>query len=809
MKNLKSLVLIFIILLVNPILVRAEYIRKKDDVVPNVYVAKIKSNKEIYDYMYIPQRNSDRQFVYCLEPGVHINEDEEYNDYTYNLPYYANMTSVQINRVKEIISFGYGYKDTITGIDHSDKKWYAATQSLLWDINSNGFEIYFTSYLQGPKINPFEQEREEILNLVNTYSITPNLKIDGDIIAGQQMTLIDQNNVLSGYNVSTDNTNISIISKEGNKLIVEGNTVGKTKITFTKRFTSHNGGFHLYKLDGSQTLISPGNLETVSKSTTINIVGGSAIINKVDYDTNTNKPQGGASLEGAIYIITDSRGRTIDTLTTDQDGRAKSKEVLKINEKYYLREINPSEGYMLDSNVYPINVSENNLHVELYLKEKIITNKVEIRKKIVSENGVVDEIEPNITFDIFLNSNKSLYNSITTNADGIANIVLPYGTYTFIQRNSSNNFDKSENFEISVNNNEEIIKEIKDYFHKIKLKVNKRESESNQIISNMVFRFKIKDLINDTYICPDDIKECYFETNNGILTPNILLDIGKYQVEEMEELNYYFEYNPKPVTFNITSDQEYIDNTLEIDFYNQLKKGTIRVEKFNETYIVNNNEIEYKMESKDNIEFYLLANNDIFDYNGQIIYKKGDLVGTYKTKNGEILIDNLLLGEYRLEEQILDDYISIDPITIILDNKSSSSNLIINNYLKKGTIKIIKIDLLTKERISNTNFIIYSNDIVINGITDCNGEILLSNIPYGRYTIQESEPSENYVLNDYEYYIDLNSDKEYEITVENERIAVPNTFFDISEITPILQRTLYYEEEKFKKRTMVYSIINL
>lgn len=796
MKNLKSLVILTIILLSNPLLVKAEYMRKKDDLVPNVYVAKIRSDKKIYDYMYIPKRASDNQFVYCLEPGIHINEDEEYKDYVGNFANLTNLTSNQMNRVKTIIFYGYGYKNDSIGINHTDKKWYAATQSLLWDINSNGFDIYFTSYLQGPKITPFENERKEILDLVDNHPVTPDFKINNDLIAGERVNLVDYNSVLKYYNVSTSNTNISILNKSGNNLLIEGNTPGKTDITFTKKNGNFNSGFHLYKLNGSQTLISPGDLDNVRKKITVNVVAGSVKINKIDSDSKKNIPQGMSSLEGAKYFLIDNNGKTIDTLITNKNGEASSKNILKINENYYLKEIVPSRGYELDTNVYPINVTRDNLNIEMNLEEKVIKNEIEIRKMIKSENGVINEPEANIIFDIYLKNSDIIYDSIQTNHEGIADTVLPYGNYIIKQRNTTNNFAKSEDFEVSITNkyNNKLVIELDDMFQKIKLKVSKKDIDSDRLITNLNFRFKIKDIKNNEYICPSN-DNCFYETKDGVFITDELFDIGEYQIEELEDKDSIFEFNPQKVVFNIGKD--FSDNIIEVDFFNKIKNGTISIEKLSEEPVINNNIIEYEWILKDNVEFSLFANKNITTFDGKVIYKKDEIIDKYKTKNGKISIKNLPLGEYRIEEGKMDNYKSIDPIIIDINGQNISHNIIVKNYLNKTTLKIMKKDSLTKEPISNTNFNIYlSDNLILNRTTDIKGEIIISNIPYGGYLIKEIQASDGFILDDNEYVVNLTSEDDYELVVENERVLVPNTYLNIPRHIPIITEVLYFEDRK-------------
>ena len=104
----------------------------------------------------------------------------------------------------------------------------------------------------------------------------------------------------------------------------------------------------------------------------------------------------------------------------------------------------------------------------------------------------------------------------------------------------------------------------------------------------------------------------------------------------------------------------------------------------------------------------------------------------------------------------------------------------INNYIKKGKVIIHKLDLKTNGVISNTLIEIRNSDniVVYKGYTDKNGMIVIDDLPYGDYYIAEIEASTGYRILDNNIYFTLDSD-EYETTIYNERLNVPNTGMNV------------------------------
>ena len=625
LKKLLKIILLILLMTLMHITANAEedYMLKKFDKVPNVYVTKINQEHQIFDYMYIIARSSDNAFVYCVEPGIHIDSTAKY--YGVNDISNSKLTKEQYEKIKLISYYGYGYQDA--NINHTDKIWYAVTQGLIWEVESNNHEIYFTNYLQGPKVDKFLNEYQEINNLINSHYIKPSFtNTTKEMSLGETITLTDTNNVIDSYSISTSNNNI-FINKEGNNLQITALKEGSTTITLTKEFKYYNTNPLIYTAPNSQTLFKVGNLEPINNSLNINITGNKVIINKVDSDTEKFESISDASLIGAVYGLYDDNNNLLEKLTINSNGISTSNNILKLNENYYLKEITPSKGYELDEDKHYFTV--NSKETFITLKEKIIKRIVNIHKSTNELTNIPSSLEEGIIFNIYHKSTNTLYNTITTNDKGFASIELPFGTYIFKQQNTTNNYDKVKDFEIVIDKADIPIDiKLTDKLISSKIKVIKTDSETKKIIplSNIIFKIRNKD--TNEYICENS--SCDFSTLNGTFTTLNSLPFGTYRLEEISSIEGY-QVNNKPLEFTINESSSFKkednDIILELQFANTPIYGSLELIKIN-----NKNE--------------LLSNALINIYNEN----KDLILSDYTNDEGKIILNNLKYGVYYYQE---------------------------------------------------------------------------------------------------------------------------------------------------------------
>ena len=402
------------------------------------------SNNTIYYQTARFFRKTDtHMFAYCIEPFTFFNEGSTYEStITPN-----NLTNEQKDRIAKIAHFGFYYKN------HTEDYWYAVTQMMIWQVadTTNG-ETYFTDTLNGNRVNIFQNEINEINNLVNNYNTLPDTNNKTYIFKEGENIIIPAGSIISNYKSNDDRVKI-----EGNNLIINNLSEGDYSFTLERNDLNYNRPTIFYQSNNSQNIMESGDLEPIKSTFNIKIIKTKINIDKIDSDTKSTTPSGDASLNGAIYTIYDSDMNIIKDLNIENN--TSSIEDLDLG-TYYIKEKNPGLGYNLDEKTYEVILDENNTKKELILENKVIKKNITIKKLYGEYNQLKNE--ENIDFEIY-NSKNELIKTISTNENGEVTITLPYGEYKLIQLNSTNGYQKIDPFIIKVTNNEDETIELKDY----------------------------------------------------------------------------------------------------------------------------------------------------------------------------------------------------------------------------------------------------------------------------------------------------------------------------------------------------------
>ena len=492
--------------------------------VPNSYVTKIKNNDLRNTYTSVLLR-SDNNYVYCIDP-FNVKIDGTYEGYIgYNESF--GLSKEQINRMNLLAYYGYGYQN------HTDIKWYGITQFLIWQTLGLD-DIYYTDTSYGNRIVQNEEEINELNNLVNNHFIKPNFNINNSYSIKEEYTLIDNNNVLDLYDIDY-NGNISV-SKNDNKLTIYSNNPGTYTIRFIKK-SKINNDYILYNNNIRQNMFYPGKYDDVISSLTINFLSGSIEINKQDREKG--EPQGQATLEGAVYGLYEDN-TLIKEISLDNDGYGILTDIPLRN--YYIKEISPSNGYMLDDTKYEVNLTSNNNHQNIIVYEDVIKNKFKIIKKYGNEITNNYYLESNVSFELY-DSNNNLIDTYLTDDNGEINIYLPYGEYTLKQLSGKDGYELSEPISINVSkidNNKEIEILDKEIIKKGNLEIKKIGSDGI-LLDGVKFRLyakeDIKSLTGDIYYNKNDLID-EVTINNGYGYINDLY-YGNYYLEEIDTTSGY------------------------------------------------------------------------------------------------------------------------------------------------------------------------------------------------------------------------------------------------------------------------------
>lgn len=778
---------IFLVLLLIIFLSNVEVIKASNNVsltqeyIDNVFFTRRGGGKPYVSAQY-KTFSMDSNVVYCIEPGIDIIT----NSYiAYDSIDKSGLDSNISSLIELIGYYGYDYPN------HQTLKYRMATQALIWEKTGGQIiEFWTKQYGNGENIN-ITKEKNEIMKLVNSHHNTPSFNNNKyNIILGESIDIIDNNNILNDFEL-VENAGIEV-NKKNNSLNINTKKVGTFKLELRKkRYDLEKTSIYIGSNPKSQKMAFFRYGKDVIANITVNVVGGKVKLNKYDYETNSNKPiVSNASLANATYGIYDKSNNLITTITTNNDGYAESENIIPIG-NYYLQEISPSRGYILDTEKYFFEINKENLIVDLKVYEQIISRDVLIKKNIKNKNNDKIEPESDIKFNIY-DINNNLIKEVTTDKDGEIRFNLFYGDYIIKQVNSSAGYQKIDDLKVQINEDSLDVIELSliDLPIKVAIKVNKKDYDTKKNILEEGITFKIKNKDTNSYVCYNDLNNkliCEYKTNSrGEFTTSNNLIYGNYQIEEIKGPNGYI-LNKEPHSFKIDDNTKIINNEngnyISIVLYNKSIKGSIKITKSGEIIKIDNNNYYYGAMKLQDVKFSLYAKEDIVLKDGTILYKKDAFIKNMTSdESGMTIFNNLNLGKYYIRETGTIDGYEIDEKEYIFDINEKENNLSIelNNTLIKGHMKIVKKEVNTTKIIPDTLFAIYNekNECLRMAKTDKLGEIVINNLPLGKYYIKEIQSAKGYKLNDELYEVEISKkDAIEEIVVFNHKdiINVPNT----------------------------------
>lgn len=437
--------------------------------------------------------------AYCIEPFKSFRGGSYYlNEYKYN----NNIGQ----RIKLLAYFGYGYQN------HTEEKWYAITQLMIWQTIVNNDDIYFTDGLNGKKINVYTDEINEINNLINNYHINPQFNMKNTVIKNKNFELIDTNNKLNNYEIIT-NKNIKI---ENNKIIGNLNQEEEIELTLKRMNKRVYRTPFFFLNENSQDMFTPGDLENEQK-VKIKVIEPEITIKKID-DKNESP------LKGAKFqIINYENDEVLKEVETDEAGIINIKEIPL--GKYKIKEIESPKGYMLNQEEKIVELTEEKSKELLVVKNKIIEKEIIINKSI--NDGEISEKEPGINFELY--KENKLLGTYKTDEFGSINLKLEYGEYRLHQLNTTNGYKKADDVNISVLDNKKLNINIKNEIIKKNIIIKKLFGNKNNFKPEKNIKFNI---------LKDNIIIKTIETNEfGIA--EVELPYGKYTFQQLTSTKGY------------------------------------------------------------------------------------------------------------------------------------------------------------------------------------------------------------------------------------------------------------------------------
>lgn len=509
-----------------------------------------------------------------------------------------------------------------------------------------------------------------------------------------------------------------------------------------------------------------------------------ATIDLVKEDSETgNSAQGDAVFEGAIYglyareDINHPDGRSgvlykkdeqVATLTTDKEGKA-SVSNLYLG-KYYLKEITPPVGYLLDEEEHDVNCNYEGDQVETVKrntvsKEDVIKQPFQLIKAADNDKTDADLLK-GAGFSAYLISSLTVKDDGSydfTNATPIVltedgktemftdergyacSIPIPYGRYIVRETTTPHNFMPVDDFIVTVTENSstpQVWRVLLDDEFKAKLKIVKQDDETKQPVLLANTEFKVYDLDAKKYVeqvttySNTVVHKSYFTDENGYLILPESLKCGNYRIEEVRAPDGYTQ-NTQYVEIKVDKNTAYQmdsvsgDAIITVTYENHPVKGKLVIHKSGETLKSFKKDFVYEEASLEGAEFEIYAAEDIFtpDHqvdeqgNRHVIYAKDTLVKTVTTnKNGEAVIKDLPLGKYRVKETKAPAGFVLNPdsqeVAFIYKDQNTpeiEEKLEFSNERQKVELSVEKRDAETGKALKGATFGLYNKEAISSG----------------------------------------------------------------------------------------------
>ena len=472
-------------------------------------------------------------------------------------------------------------------------------------------------------------------------------------------------------------------------------------------------------------------------------------------DAETKSVQGDATLAGAVYGIYND-GKLIDKYTTDKNGSFTTSYYI-CGDNWTLKEIEPSEGYLLDETEYHIGAESKKYTIEynsvsMGVTEDIMKGKIAIIKHTDDGSTKIETPEKGAEFQVYLKSSGSYSKAKDTERDiltcdeyGFAETKeLPYGTYTVHQTKCWNGTEFIADFDVFVNENGKTYKYlINNSSLESYVKIVKVDSETGKQIPYAGAGFQIYDpndkLVTMTYTYPEvtTIDTFYTNSDGYLITPETLPYGKGYSVVEVQA-PYGYILDSTPVYFDIMAENTSEENGVTIvkaEKKNTPQKGTITVEKTGDIFSnvtavgggytdENGNDValttiyqpEYSVSGLSGAVFEIYADEDITTPDGTVRAKKDELVATLKTNTkGTATNKQIHLGKYRVVEKTAPYGFVLNKTVNHIELTYSGQNEKVTNTSTSFTNDRQKVVIdLTKILEQDEKFNIGNNDEILN-----------------------------------------------------------------------------------------------
>lgn len=523
-------------------------------------------------------------------------------------------------------------------------------------------------------------------------------------------------------------------------------------------------------------------------------------------DAETGLPQGDATLAGAVYGIYKG-DQLVDTYTTDANGQFTTKYYV-CGDDWTIREITPSEGYLLDNTVYPIGAAAKNYTVEYNatasdVTEQIIKGRIAIIKHTDDGETQLETPEVGAEFAIFLKAAGSYDNAkaserdyLTCDENGYAATKdLPYGIYTVHQAKGWDGRELLADFDVYIAKDGQTYRYLANNRNfESYIKIVKVDAETGKVIPLAGAGFRLyrpdRSLITQTFTYPEvtTIDTFYTNSDGYLITPEKLeYGTGYSLVEVSAPCGYTL--NSEPIYFDVTADNATEENTVtvvEVTKPNTAQKGVIRISKSGEAFssVTEADGIYQPVFAVKGLEgavYEITAAEDIITPDGTLRYAAGAVIDTVTTdETGLAESKPLYLGKYEVKEitaptgYVLNTEIhtaelvyagqevEITETAADFCNERQKAAVSLDKVLeqderfgigKNGELSAVTFGLFAAEELTAADGSIIPADGLLEIVSmDENGHaVCKTDLPFGSYYLKELSTDGHYILSDEKY----------------------------------------------------------